>query len=337
MHSMTRSRCTALVIALLLPVFANAKLPAWSDRAAHREGFVQTNGVRLEYLDWGGTGPALIFIHGLGDNPHIFDDLAPAFTDHFRVIAYARRGHGLSQVKGPYDTATLTEDLRGLMDALKIAKADLVGWSMGGNEITAMATEYPQRVRRIVYFDALYDYADPDWAAAIKAIPASLLSEPPPSALSSFDAYRSYEKAVEFPSLHDMRRIEAYLREQVVVQSDGSVKLRMPKELEAALFASLSTNPRREYARVRAPVLAFYAEFGMDPRVADSERRRDGVEWERKYLQPLRAKSISRARRELANVQIVGVPGSHSGFFLTSREQVVAAMRRFFSAPMPGA
>src|SRR5271165_6426931 len=83
-----------------------------------KSGIVNANGVRLNYLDWGGSGPPLILIHGLGDNPHIFDDLAPAFTDRFRVVAYARRGHGQSEAKAPYDTATLTEDLRGLMDGL---------------------------------------------------------------------------------------------------------------------------------------------------------------------------------------------------------------------------
>src|SRR6185436_18715655 len=108
------------------------------------EGFVETNGVRLQYLDWGGTGPALILIHGLGDDPHAYMDLAPAFADRFHVIAYASRGSGSSDAHGPYDTATLTEDLRGLMDALGIVRADLAGSSAGGNEVTAMAARYPQ-------------------------------------------------------------------------------------------------------------------------------------------------------------------------------------------------
>jgi pimeloyl-ACP methyl ester carboxylesterase len=56
----------------------------------------------------------------------------------------------MSEAKVPYDTATLTEDLRGLMDRLGIAKAHLAGWSMGGNEITAMAGTRPERVNRIV-------------------------------------------------------------------------------------------------------------------------------------------------------------------------------------------
>jgi pimeloyl-ACP methyl ester carboxylesterase len=69
-------------------------------------------------------GLALILIHGCGDNPHIFDDFAHACTDRIRVIAYARRGHGESEAKGPCDRETLAEDLRGLPDRIAIANAD---------------------------------------------------------------------------------------------------------------------------------------------------------------------------------------------------------------------
>src|SRR5215469_1781121 len=113
------------------------KTTTWSDPSPHKNGFITANGIRINYLDWGGSGPTLILVHGLGDNPHLYDDFAPAFTDRFRVIAYARRGEGDSEAKEPYDMATLTDDLRGLMDGLGIGKTHLVGFSMGGDEITA--------------------------------------------------------------------------------------------------------------------------------------------------------------------------------------------------------
>src|SRR5258708_9395095 len=163
---------------------------AWSDTVAHKSGFVTANGIRLHYLDWGGLGPVLILIHGGLDNEHIFDDLALASTDHCRLIAYDLRGHGRSAAKAPFDTTTRTEDLRGLMDSLRIAKAHLAGWSLGGNDITAMAGTHPERVDRIVYLEGAYDWDSPAFADALKSLPTEFLA--PPIAMTSLDAYREY-------------------------------------------------------------------------------------------------------------------------------------------------
>jgi alpha-beta hydrolase superfamily lysophospholipase len=85
----------------------------YTDASPHKSAFARVNGVSLNYLDWGGDGPALVMMHGIGDDPHVFDDLASLLHDRFRIIAYARRGHGLSDAPpGPYDAATLAEDFR---------------------------------------------------------------------------------------------------------------------------------------------------------------------------------------------------------------------------------
>jgi pimeloyl-ACP methyl ester carboxylesterase len=300
-------------------------------RVNRTEGFVEANGARLQYLDWGGTGPALIMIHGLGDNPYVFDDVAPAFTDRHRVIAYALRGSGSSDEKGPYDVGTATEDLRGLMDALKIAKADLVGYSAGGNEITEMAARHPDRVGRIIFFDGGYDWADPDFQSVIKALPVAFF-DPPAGAMASLDAFRSYQKKTAYPGLDDMRRIDANLRAKVVIQSDGSVKYRTSREVVNALYSALYTNKPRDYAGIRCPTLAIYAEHLYDLSTP-SVQQRQGIEaFEQQYWLPYQSKSIDRLRREIANVQIVRVPGAHGSFFMTDHRDVVAAMRRFLAA-----
>ena len=335
---MKRVIYVALALATGLPGLGLSAVSAtptptnWVDTSPHKEGFVAANGINLEYLDWGGTAEALILLHGSGDNPHVFDDLAPAFTDRFHVIAYARRGHGRSQAKPPYDTATLTEDLRGLMDALAISKASLVGWSLGGNEITAMAALHPDRVAGLVYLDAAYDWADPDYRAAFQAIPHTLF-DTPAAAMKSLNAYIAYEKAIDYSQLDDIRRVEAYLDESVVVRPDGSVQPRIPEDVSAALTASLWTNPPRDYRRVRSPALAIFATSMVDLHGADAQRREEGGAWEQQYMAPFRVKSIARIQRELANVQVLQVPGAHDSFFLTSRTQVVQAMRRFLLTP----
>ena len=320
----------AVFIALVSAVLGGCKKSTnWTDTSSHKSGFVIANGVRLHYLDWGGSGPVLILIHGYGDNPHVFDDLAPAFTDHYRVLAYARRGHDQSDAKGPYDTATLTEDLRGLMDGLGISKANLAGWSMGGDEITAMAGTHPERVDRIVYLDGAYDWADPAFVAAFKAIPP-IYMESPPSAMRSLDAYRMYQRTLWFPGVSDPSRFEAYIRDSVVVQPDGTVRPRMNDSAAEALATTLLTD-HPDYTKVRLPALAIYAASMADIRNGEPAQLAQNLAWEQKYMASFRAASSERVRRELPNVEIVNVPGTHMDFVFTSRDQVVGAMLRFLS------
>ena len=102
----------------------------------YQSAFVIANSIRLHYLDWGGSGPVLLFLTGLGQSAYIYGKLAPRFTDMFHVIALTRRGHGDSDYpESGYDPDTLTEDLRQFMDALKIDQAVLVGHSMANVEM----------------------------------------------------------------------------------------------------------------------------------------------------------------------------------------------------------
>ena len=116
------------------------------------------NGIRLHYLDWGGDGPTLIFLTGMGSSAYIFDRFAPRFNDKFRVLALTRRGHGdFDYPETGYDADTLTEDICQFMDSLNVEKAILAGHSLAGVELTHFAATYPDRVEKLIYLDALDD------------------------------------------------------------------------------------------------------------------------------------------------------------------------------------
>src|SRR5512136_929749 len=120
------------------------------DTPSYTSGYVNANGIRLHYLDWGGSGPVLLFLTGMGCSAHIFDRFAPRFVDRFHVLAPDRRGHGDSDYpETGYDADTLTEDLRQFVDALKIDKVILVGHSMGYIELCHFAALYPERVLKL--------------------------------------------------------------------------------------------------------------------------------------------------------------------------------------------
>ena len=300
---------------------------AWTDTEAHKSGFVRTNGIRVNYLDWGGSGPDIVLVPGGNESPHFFDDLAPALNEHFRVVAYARRGHGRSDAKGPFDNATLTEDLLGVMDALGIAKAHLVGHSMGGNEITGMAGTHPERVDHVVYLDAAYDWSDPAFHEMFASRP-SLYQSSPASASKSLRAAMAHFRTQWFLSVGDPHRYEAYLRDVIEVQRDGTVRPRMSDRVWQEIGVGLLNSPK-VYTKVRSPALAIYARTMHDCRNGGSARVAQMMAWERKYWAPFRAASIERVRQELPDVKVVSVPGNHMDFIFTSRKQVVAAMQRF--------
>lgn len=305
---------------------------AWADPSPHTSGFITASGHAINYLDWGGTGPTLILVHGYGDTPHVFDDLVPALGGKFRILAYARRGHGRSGKAGPYDLATLTEDLRALMDSLGIAKAHLAGWSMGGNEITAMAARYPDRVERIVYLDAGYDWSDPAIVAGFNDLAVNLA--PTGSDLASIEAYTAWQMTNWFPGVSDPSRLEAHFRDMVDIRPDGTVQSVMADSVAGGLWGSLTTEPRN-YTAVRAPALSIYSETFFDITRGDSVQLVKNRAWEDKYMTLFREASKARLQKELKAVRSLTVPGTHADFVFTSRDRVAEAMVQFLTASQP--
>lgn len=146
----------AIFLILLLPIIGLTQ-----DQSPHTSGFATVNGVKLHYLDWGGRGEAVLFITGMGDTAHVYDWMAPKFTDKYRVLALTRRGYGESdKPEAGYDADTLTEDVRRFLDHIKIKRVHLIGHSAAGNELTNFATRHPKRTLSLIYLDAAYHRAD---------------------------------------------------------------------------------------------------------------------------------------------------------------------------------
>jgi esterase len=114
-------------------------------------------GARLHYLDWGGDGPPVIFLHGRAQTAHMWDLLCLALRKDCRCIAVDQRGHGLSEwsPEMDYRSSTVARDLVSLADHLDLPRFTLVGFSMGGANAVAFAVTNPQRVERLVVFEAV--------------------------------------------------------------------------------------------------------------------------------------------------------------------------------------
>ena len=110
----------------------------------------QSNGIEL-YYESHGEGKPLVLISGLGYPHWQWHKMVPVLAEHFQVITFDNRGVGQSdKPAGPYTAQMLAQDTVGLLDALGIEKAIIVGHSMGGFIAQAMALDFPQRVEKLV-------------------------------------------------------------------------------------------------------------------------------------------------------------------------------------------
>lgn len=305
------------------------------DKSPHESNFVRVNGIRLHYLDWGGNGPILLFLPGMGCNAHIFDRFAPRFTDQFHVLALTRRGHGESDhPETGYDIDTLTEDIRLFLDTLKIDQAILAGHSMAGVEMSHFAAIHPERVLRLVYLDAAFYRNSPEFKTMQEKNPLREIQIPGLKAdhYSVQDYFASLKRA--YPSLAAIwgSEIEEQGLHEITIQPDGKVVDRMSAAIESALNATLSRY-EPEDAKIQAPALSFVAfpdatSFTSHEYMTEVQQAQVVEFFETTRLVWLQ-QSMELFRRNVPHAKIVEIPHGHHYCFIKNEELVLDEMRKF--------
>lgn len=120
--------------------------------------------VKLEVLDWGGTGRPLILLAGLGNTAHGFDAFAHKLAAQYHVYGITRRGYGDSTSPAPtdanYNADRLGDDVLAVMDSLHLTQRPvLIGHSIAGEELSSVGSRHPEKVAGLIYLDAAYGYA----------------------------------------------------------------------------------------------------------------------------------------------------------------------------------
>jgi len=243
-----------LVLALRMPVTAIGA--QWHDPSAHRVQFVTVEpGVKLEVLDWGGTGRPVVLLAGLGMTAHVFDGFAEKLAQSCHVYGITRRGYGASsRPASGYNEERLAQDDLVVFSALKLDRPVVAGHSVAGNELSQLGIHYYDRSSGLVYLDALNDgsddYTDTDalWSKLTQKPPP----EPAPADLKSFAAYRQWKLRVGGLPIP-----EAELRTEFAENPDGSIG--EDKNSEGVAKEIMDGDHRHNYADIRVPVLAIVA------------------------------------------------------------------------------
>ena len=134
---------------------------------------VKVNDIQLNYEISGKEGaPVVVLSHSLACSLTMWEPQLKPLEEHFRVLRYDTRGHGLSDVSGgDYTIEQLGEDAVGLLDAIGIDKVHWVGLSMGGMIGQCLAMNYAHRLMSLVLCDTgsiMPDEAQPIWQERIE-------------------------------------------------------------------------------------------------------------------------------------------------------------------------
>lgn len=317
-----------LVIAACTDSVAPARtVNASRSESAPRASFVTVApGIRLEVIDYGGAGEPLVLLAGSGNTAHVYATFAWRFTDRYHVIALTRRGFGASsQPASGYDTKTLSEDLRIVLDSLRLTRVYLMGHSIAGDEITRFAGDYPGRLNKVVYLDAAYD------RVALGKIIAQFPFPPPPAPtaaeLASREGFGHYVHRVRGVTIPDEE-----LAAQFVFAPDGSLAGEVtPPEVYAALLGS-EESP--DYARVTAPALGLYAvarDAGdVVPWLVPSAHVWPiAQEVFHQVFEPFYLGERLRFRTGVAQGRVLELTGANHYVFLSDPDRVAAAVRSF--------
>jgi len=211
---------------------------------------VEVNGIGLDY-EIRGQGEPLLMIHGLGHSVHSWFAQLPYLSQRFRAVVYDCRGVGASDKPDlPYDIADDAGDAVGLLDALGIERAHLLGVSRGGYIAQEIAIRHPERVARLALL--VTHAGGPEYLAATKPLWDEILD------VRGLTAEQIFRKAAQFSTAPEFFETRRETVEAIVAARMASVQ---PASAFRRQFESAAAFDARErIGRIEAPCLVVAGE-----------------------------------------------------------------------------
>ena len=268
--------------------------------------FVEVNGLRIHYVDWGGEGkPPFIMVHGLDRVARTYDHIATQFTSRYRVIAIDMRGHGDSSwdPQGRYLVEDHVSDLEGIVDQLKLRDLVLWGNSTGGRVVQVFAGKHPELVSRVISEDV-----GPERPRQIADGYAKRVEQERAGWASSEELLAQLRKANPrmAPAV-----LEAYVRYGSKKRADGRIEWKRDPQLVKGFVA---TDLWRFVREIKAPIL--YILGG------------------RSTIVP--AETQAELRKTLANAQLITIPDVGHYPSDEQPDEVVRIVNRFLAGENVG-
>ena len=188
-----------------------------SNSTRPRDEFVEANGLRFHYREWGDTRTrhAVVLLHGYAETSEAWTETAQDLAREFRVIAIDQRGHGQSDraTDRDYTRATQMEDLEAIIESLGLRSVTLIGHSMGGANAICYAADHPEMTTALVVVETAPEVL----RSGIETIRRLLATGATFASLN--DAIESFR---EFFPYATTEQIERRVRASLTVNDDGA-------------------------------------------------------------------------------------------------------------------
>ena len=328
-----------LTVALFATRTGVAQTPVWQDASKHQVQFVTVEkDVRLEVLDWGGTGRSIVLLAGSGNTAHVFDDIAPKLAMLGHVYGITRRGFGASSHPASgYDDQRLADDVLQFLDSRQIQSPVLIGHSMAGGELTTLGAQHSGRLSGLVYLDALGDPrdwsgSDPAYMELYAKFPAAIRTALPVSdeESESFALYRDWQRRNGGFALP-----ESELRNIYETNPDGTKGRSNGTPNISKMIGE--GQKKRDYSSIRVPVLAFF-EYPRSASDILRGRYQPKDAEERAAMEAFNQATAVFVERWTKNLksgvpgaQIIDLPGAGHYVFLTREAEVLRGVKEFMA------
>jgi non-heme chloroperoxidase len=317
--------------------------PLPNDPSRHTAQLVTVEqGVKLEVLDWGGTGRPLVFLASLGDTAHAFDQFAPEFTGKYHVYGITRRGFGESSNPTPnndnYSSDRLGDDVLAVIVALHLDKPVLVGHSIAGEEMSSIGSRHPEKVSGLIYLEcsgpyAFYDRAHGDLQLDMIDVRNKIEQLLPGGGDPSGPMQPTEALLASLPQLENELRAQLKLQQAVAPPTASPSLPQDQHPTTASVFAAIISGEHK-YTEIKVPCLAFFAVPHDLSAVFPSDAARHAAVVAADLERQTRLANAFEAG--VPSAKVVRVPNASHYVFRSNEAEVLRAMNDFLGKlPQP--